>query len=250
MPRWIESIGNITFLFFQTIYWLFKGPHKIRNILDQMVRIGVDSLPITLVVALFTGMVFVLQTAYEIGKIGRGLEIYVAGAASLAFVRELGPVFISFVVAARVGSAITAELGSMKITEQIDALRTLATSPVNYLVVPRFLSCTLMLPFLVIFADFIGILGGYFVGVYKIGISPSIYIEKTLQFMASEDILTGLIKAFFFGIIISLISCYNGFIARGGAEGVGRATTISVVTSITLILISDFFLTQIIIYLS
>jgi phospholipid/cholesterol/gamma-HCH transport system permease protein len=214
-----------------------------------MVRIGVDSLPITLVVALFTGMVFVLQTAYEIGKIGRGLEIYVAGAAGLAFVRELGPVFISFVVAARVGSAITAELGSMKITEQIDALQTLATSPINYLVVPRFLACSLMLPFLVIFADFIGILGGYFVGVYKIGISSSIYIEKTIQFMASEDILTGLIKAFFFGMIISLISCYNGFIAQGGA-GVGRATTISVVTSIILILISDFFLTQIIISLS
>ncbi len=250
MWNWIETIGKVTFLFFETIYWLFKGPLRIRNTLDQMVRIGVDSLPITLLVALFTGMVFVLQTAYEIGKISQELEIYVAGAAGLAFVRELGPVFISFVVAARVGSAITAELGSMKITEQIDALRTLATSPVNYLVVPRFLACSLMLPFLAIFADFVGILGGYLIGVHKIGISSSIYIDKTVQFMSSGDILSGLIKCFFFGMIIALISCYNGFTTRGGAEGVGRATTVSVVTSITLILISDYFLTQIIIYLA
>jgi phospholipid/cholesterol/gamma-HCH transport system permease protein len=163
---------------------------------------------------------------------------------ALSITRELGPVFAGLIVSGRVGASMAAELGTMKVTEQIDALVTLATNPVKYLVVPRVVASTLVLPVLVIFADLVGILGGYFVSVYLLGANPYVYTEKTYQYLESWDIYTGLIKAAVFGFLIALISCYNGFIAEGGAEGVGRATTRAVVASSMTVLVSDYFMTS------
>ena len=153
--------------------------------------------------------------------------------------RELGPVLTALVIAGRVGASITAELGTMKVTEQIDALRTLAANPVKYLVVPRFLALIVMLPILTVYSDFIGMLGGYIIGVYKLLIGSTIYIKMTFDTLALKDIFTGLFKSVVFAGIICIISCYEGFMTEGGAEGVGKATTFSVVTSFILIIAAD-----------
>jgi len=166
-------------------------------------------------------------------------NIYISSLVALSMVRELGPVLTALVVAGRVGASITAELGTMKVTEQIDALETLAANPVKYLVVPRFLALCLMLPLLTVYADFIGIMGGYLIGVYKLLIGPTIYMKMTYDPLVFKDVFTGLFKSFIFAIIICIVSCYEGFRAEGGAEGVGKATTLSVVTSFILIISAD-----------
>jgi phospholipid/cholesterol/gamma-HCH transport system permease protein len=168
-----------------------------------------------------------------------GSELYIASLVALSIVRELGPVITALVVAGRVGAAITAELGSMQVTEQIDALETFATNPVKYLVVPRFLALTLMLPILTLYADAVGILGSYIICVFRLGISSSMYLRVTAEALWYKDIFSGLIKTFFFGTIIAFVSCYEGFNVRGGAEGVGRATRQSVVFSFIMIIIAD-----------
>ena len=157
----------------------------------------------------------------------------------MAMVRELGPVLTALVIAGRVGASITAELGTMKVTEQIDALETLAANPVKYLVVPRFLALCIMLPILTIYADFLGIIGGYLIGVYKLLIGPTIYLQMTYDSLVLKDLFTGLFKSLIFAVIICIVSCYEGFRAEGGAEGVGKATTLSVVTSFILIIAAD-----------
>jgi phospholipid/cholesterol/gamma-HCH transport system permease protein len=161
---------------------------------------------------------------------------------ALSMTRELGPVLTGLIVAGRAGAAMAAELGTMKVTEQIDALSTMATNPIKYLIVPRFLAGIFMLPALTVLADIIGIIGGYFVGVVVLGTNPTVYIRRTTDYLELSDIYNGLIKAAFFGMAISLISCYRGFNAEGGAEGVGKATTGAVVISCMTILISDYFL--------
>jgi phospholipid/cholesterol/gamma-HCH transport system permease protein len=163
---------------------------------------------------------------------------------ALSITRELGPVFAGLMVSGRVGASMAAELGTMKVTEQIDALVTLATNPVKYLVVPRVVAATIVLPVLVVFADLLGILGGYFVSVYLLGANPYVYIAKTYQYLEFKDIISGLMKASVFGTLISLISCHHGFVAAGGAEGVGRATTRAVVASSMMVLVSDYFMTS------
>jgi phospholipid/cholesterol/gamma-HCH transport system permease protein len=160
-------------------------------------------------------------------------------------VRELGPVITALIVAGRVGAAITAELGSMQVTEQIDALETLATNPIKYLVVPRFIALTLVLPLLTLYADLVGILGSYLICVYKMGISGGLYLRVTFEALLFKDIFTGIFKTFFFGMIIAFVSCYEGFNVQGGAEGVGRATRLSVVKSFVLIILADCFFTAI-----
>jgi phospholipid/cholesterol/gamma-HCH transport system permease protein len=169
--------------------------------------------------------------------------MYIATVVSLSIVRELGPVITSLVVAGRVGAAITAEIGSMQVTEQVDALETLATKPVKYLVVPRFLALTIMLPILTLYADIIGILGGWVISVFKIGISSRLYMIISFDSLQYKDLFTGLVKTVFFGMIIALVSCFEGFNVEGGAEGVGQATTRSVVFSFILIIICDAFIT-------
>ena len=209
--------------------------------MDQMNKIGVNSVPIVFLTSLFTGMVLALQSAYQMQKISA--TMYIASLVSLSMCRELGPVLTALVVAGRVGASITAELGTMKVTEQVDALETLATNPVKYLAVPRFVALFFMLPLLTIYADFIGILGGYLVGVGKLGITSSLYWRMTYDPLVLKDFFTGLIKSFAFAIIICIVACYQGLNSEGGAEGVGRATTLSVVSSFILIISADCFFT-------
>jgi len=239
---------DIWSLFQKTLYWLFVGPFKKKfpkpkSIFEQMVFSGIQSIAIVFFVALFTGIVIAMQSAYQLAQLGA--TIYVAAMVSVGMARELGPVLTSLVVAGRVGAAITAELGSMKVTEQIEAMETMALNPVRFLVVPRFVALIVMLPCLTVFSDIIGIVGGFLVGVYNIGLNPYRYIDVSFDFMVWKDVWTGLVKSFVFGIIISMIGCYMGLNTRGGAEGVGRATTVSVVTSFILIILFDCFLTGI-----
>ena len=186
-------------------------------------------------------MIMALQTAYQMQRLGS--EMYIASIVALSLVRELGPVLTALVVAGRVGAAITAEIGSMQVTEQVDALQTLATNPIKYLVVPRFLALSLMLPILTLYADIIGIFGGYFICIYKVGISSSLYLNITFDALLFKDLFTGLAKTVFFGMIIAFVSCYEGFNAEGGAEGVGRATRRAVVNTFILIISADCFFT-------
>lgn len=243
-----QQIRDITFLLAQALYWTVVGPFKgkfvsRKSLFEQMVFAGVRSLLIVFFVALFTGIVLAMQSAYQLEKLGA--TIYVASLVAVSVARELGPVLTALVVAGRVGAAITAELGSMKVTEQIEALQVLAINPVRYLAVPRILALLIMLPCLTIFSDLIGMFGGWLIGVFNLGLSSGLYIDKTIEFLELKDIYTGLFKSFVFAGIISLIGCHMGLSAKGGAEGVGNATTVSVVTSFILIILADCVLTGI-----
>lgn len=252
MRRFLEMLGNrfmefiryaggISMLMGETLFWVPVLPLRKRQILEHMSRIGVDSLPIVFLISLFTGMVLSLQSAYQMQRFSA--EMYIASLVAFSMTRELGPVLTALIVAGRVGASITAEIGTMKVTEQIDALETLATNPVRYLVVPRFLAMMIMLPLLTIYSDVIGIFGGYTIGVYKLGISHAMYMKNTWNPLKYKDLFTGLIKSFFFAIIICIVACFEGMKAEGGAEGVGRSTTSSVVVSFILIIASDCFFT-------
>lgn len=230
-------IGGVFHLFVGTVFQIFVPPFRRKEFFSQMYKVGVLSFPIVLLVSLFTGMVLALQSAYQLTRMNA--NIYISGLVALSMVRELGPVLTALVVAGRVGASITAELGTMKVTEQIDALETLATNPIKYLVVPRFLALCVMLPLLTVYADFIGIIGGYLIGVYKLLIGSTIYIKMTFDPLVFKDVFSGLLKSLVFAMIICVISCYEGFRTEGGAEGVGKATTLSVVTSFILIIAAD-----------
>ncbi|MGA2775677.1 MAG: ABC transporter permease [Candidatus Omnitrophota bacterium] len=233
--------GGLANLGWQTLYSSLLPPYRKDRVIEQIKKAGFDSLPIVTLVALFIGFIFALQTAYFMQRIGS--EIYIASLVALSLVRELGPVITALVVAGRVGAAITAELGSMQVTEQIDALETLATNPVKYLVVPRFLALIVVLPLLTIYADTVGIFGSYLICTLKLGISSSLYLKVTSEALLYKDLFTGLFKTVFFGMIIALVSCYEGFNVEGGAEGVGRATTKSVVASFIIVIAADCFFT-------
>lgn len=235
----LESCGKIMFLIMQTFYHIGHRP-KLQNIVYQMAHLGADSLPIVLLTILFTGMVMTVQTAHEFIKYGA--QSSVGGVIAIAMGRELAPVLTGVVTAGRVGAAITAEIGSMKVTEQIDALRVMAVNPIVYLVVPRFIACILMLPMLVVFGDIIGTIGGYLVATFYSGIGSYTFLNSIKVFTEVNDVLGGLVKGMFFGGIIAIIGCYKGLRAAPGAEGVGRATTSSVVSSIILIFICNYFL--------
>lgn len=233
----LKYLGETSLLFTRTVAWSFKGPLNFRHIFEQMYKIGVASLPIVSLTAFFTGVVLAFQSAYQMQKFSA--QVYIGSLVSLSMTRELGPVLTALVVAGRVGASITAEVGTMTVTEQVDALETLATNPIKYLVVPRFLALFFMLPILTIYADYIGILGGYLIGVFKLNISSTLYLRATFDPMKFKDVFTGLLKSNVFAMIICIIACYEGFRTQGGAEGVGRATTLSVVTSFILIVTAD-----------
>jgi phospholipid/cholesterol/gamma-HCH transport system permease protein len=241
--RFVGEAGKIMILFVQILSWIFRPPLGGREILKQMQEVGVRSFPVVTITSAFTGMVLALQSFTGFKRFGA--ETMVGTVVALSMMRELGPVLTGLMVSGRVGSAMAAELGTMRVTEQIDALSTLATNPIQYLIVPRFLATTLMLPLLVIFSDVIGILGGYLVSVQILGTNPTLYIRRTWDFLESSDLYSGLLKAIFFGMIIATISCYQGFSTEGGAEGVGRATTQAVVISSLMILISNYFITAV-----
>jgi len=239
--------GQIT-LFSQALYWIFIGPFIKKPfswsaVSHQMVFAGVRSLIIVFFVAFFTGVVLAMQSAYQLVQFG--VKELVASLVSVSMARELGPVFTALVVAGRVGSAITAEISSMKVNEQIEALETMALNPVRFLVVPRLLALIMMLPCLTILADVMGMLGGAAIGILNLKINPARYVDMTVRFMQLKDIYTGLFKSFVFGIIIAIVGCYEGLKATGGAEGVGRSTTVSVVSSFIGIILADCVLTGI-----
>ncbi len=243
--EFIEGVGNLTILWLQTLYWTLRGIKEgrfgLRNLIDQMSRIGVDSLPMVAITGFSTGAVLVVQIGYQFTQFGA--QQYVGGVVSLAMARELAPILTAIVVAGRVGSSIAAELGTMKVTEQIDALETMATNPVDYLVVPRFWACTVMLGILTIFTNVVGMCGGSVVAVNQIGLTVVTFKNSILSNLKIEDLLGGLFKAVVFGAIIGVVGCYRGFTTEGGAEGVGKSTTGAVVLSIMLILAANYFLT-------
>ncbi|MEW6238039.1 MAG: ABC transporter permease [Candidatus Omnitrophota bacterium] len=242
-----ERAGELTHLFLQTVALSVQPPWRIRLTVEQMVAIGVMSVPIALLTAAFTGMVLVLQTGVQLKPLG--MKIYSSGISAKSFTREIGPVLTSVVLAGRVAAGIAAEIGTMKVTEQIDALKTLGTNPISYLVVPRFIAATLMFPALTVLAITVGIAGGFVVGVLVLQITPGLYLTNTWKFLTLPDYIGGLIKTIFFGMIVAIVGCYKGFQTGFGAEGVGRATTESVVMASILILIANFLLTSWIIQL-
>lgn len=234
------EIGGVVLLFMNILRWLVRPPLDLKNILKQLLEVGVRSTTVVLITAVFTGMVLALQSYTGFKRFNA--EAMMGTVVALSMTRELGPVLTGLIVAGRAGAAMAAELGTMRVTEQIDALHTMATNPVKYLIVPRFIAGIFMLPALTVLADIIGIIGGYFVGVVILDTNPKVYIDRTIDFLELSDIYNGLIKAIFFGIAISLVSCYKGFYTEGGAEGVGKATTGAVVISSMTILVSDYFL--------
>ncbi len=209
-----------------------------------MVHIGYNSIPVVLITSLFTGMVFALQTGLSLEVKLKGTSQFVGGILILALVRELSPVLTALIISGRIGSSIAAEIGTMQVTEQIDALKTLGTNPVQYLAVPRFLALTFMMPCLVILSDIVGWLGGAIVSVTELEVPFMTFYYNSRDVLRMGDVVSGLIKSSFFGMIISTIGCYKGFSTRGGAEGVGKSTINSVVLASMLILISDYFLTS------
>jgi phospholipid/cholesterol/gamma-HCH transport system permease protein len=222
---------------------VFLPPYHFRVIFKQCEQIGLRSMPVVVVSATFVGMVFALHSYSGFARFGA--TSFAPPVVALAITREMGPVITALMVAGRAGAAITAEIGSMKVTEQIDALRTLATNPVKYLAVPRLIAATLMVPLLTVFADAVGLMGGYLVSTGLMGMTSQVYIRATWDTLLFSDIFGGLVKATFFGFFIALVSTHYGFRTKGGAEGVGQATTRSVVVASMSVLISDFFLTRI-----
>ncbi|RKY34755.1 MAG: ABC transporter permease [Candidatus Omnitrophota bacterium] len=237
LKRIVEYVGSLGILFMRTLRMCFTPPFKIKALIEQMSIIGVGSFLIVFLTALFTGMVLAFQMSHIMQKMGA--EMYIASLVGLSVTRELGPVLTALVVSARVGASITAELGTMKVTEQIDALEALAVHPVKYLVVPRFLALCLTLPLLTIYADIIGILGGFGIAVSRLHLPARLYLKRTFDFLEYRDIYTGILKSLIFAAIISIVACYHGMKTRGGAEGVGKSTTLSVVISCILVIAFD-----------
>ncbi len=239
--RVVTEMGRMMLLFLESISWIFRPPYRIFLIVKQMEFVGVKSTLVVIITGLFTGGVLALQTYYGFKMFSA--ESLVGATVGLSMTRELGPVLTSLMVTGRAGSAMAAEIGTMRVTEQIDALSVLAVNPVEYLFVPRVVAGVIMLPILTAISDFLGILGGYFVGVVLLGISSGAYINKLIQYVDLSDLYNGLIKAACFGLILSFVGCYKGYTTYGGAEGVGRATTQAVVMASAMILIADYFLT-------
>ncbi len=237
--RFTERTGGLSIMFGRFLISLKDIPRSASLIIDQLYDIGVKSLPLIMIIAVFVGAVSAWQAAYQFKFIGAPLR-YLGQAVGKATVIELAPVLSALVFAGRVGAGITAELGTMRVTEQIDALDAMGISPFRYLMMPRVLVCTFMLPFLVIFANFIAILGGLAVAVIGVDISSEMFLDGFKTSFQISDFINGLIKAGVFGFLIGLVGCYEGFNAEGGAEGVGHATTNSVVISSVLILVFNF----------
>ena len=236
------DVGRLSLFTKDAVLHTFLPPTYGRLILQQMMKIGYNSLPVVGLTAFFTGGALALQI--YIGGSRFNAESLVSSIVALGITRELGPVIASLMVAGRVSAAIAAEIGTMRVTEQIDALTTLATNPFKYLVAPRLIAGVVTLPLLVVIADTIGIMGGYIVGTKSLGFNPASYIKNTVDFIELSDVLSGLAKSAVFGFIIALMGCYHGYYSQGGAQGVGRATTNAVVTASILILAANYVLTS------
>jgi len=237
----LVGTGRITILFGRTLSYAFQKMPRRSVLAGQMYQIGNKSIPVVVATGLFTGMVLAAQSYFNFKQFK--CETMVGALVGLSLVKELGPVLTGLMLAGRVGAAIAAELGTMRVTEQIEALEALATDPVQYLVLPRFVACFFLTPLLTLVCNAVGMLGGYMIGVGVYRIDAHYYIANMVDKVTPYGVMTGVIKAFVFGTIISMVACYKGFNARGGAEGVGRATYESVVTACVLILMSNFLLT-------
>ncbi len=235
----LDETGQLVGLLYHAARWIGRGVLEPRQTLAQMARVGVESLPIILITGTFSGMVLAFQTSRQL--IQFGAPSLVGGAVAVALAREAAPVFTAVTVAGRIGAGFAAEIGTMAVTEQIDALRVLATDPVRFLVVPRILAGIFMLPLLTVFANLAGNTGGFAVAALA-GVRTATYTASVRQFLSPYDYLSGLVKATFFGVIIALIGSYRGLQTQGGAAGVGRAATASVVTAIVLVLVVNYFL--------
>lgn len=237
----MRELGRWCAFVWQIIEWTVRPPFRTDQFLKQMEFVGVKSTWIISLTAFFTGAVFALQS----GKVYAlfNMESMVGATVGLSLTREMAPVFAALMVTARACSAMAAELGTMRVTEQIDALETMAVNPIHYLAVPRVVACTVMLPLLTMLYNFVGIVGSYLVGIYLLGIKEGPFMNRLYYYVDADDIWGGLIKAAIFGFLIAAISCYMGFSTRRGAKGVGRATTRAVVISAVTILIADYFLT-------
>lgn len=251
--RALQLVGHVVLDFLATVgrVVLFAGvglshcvrpPFYLRNLGRQLIEIGYYSLPVVGLTAIFTGMVLALQSYTGFSRFSA--EGAVANVVVVSITRELGPVLAGLMVAGRIGAAMAAEIGTMRVTEQIDALSTLSTNPMKFMVAPRLIAGVTMLPLLVVVADIIGVFGGYLVAVYKLGFNPANYLQNTFDALQTEDVVSGLVKAAVFGLIVTLMGCYHGYTSRGGAQGVGAATTNAVVSSAILILCFDYILTE------
>ena len=252
MLNFLASIGAVTLSFLAATGRLVlfalrafasvaRPPFYLRAALRQTIDIGYFSLPVVGLTALFTGLVLALQSYNGFSRFSA--EGAVATVVVLSMTRELGPVIASLMVAGRVGAAMAAEIGTMRVTDQIDALATLSTDPLRYLVLPRLAAGLVTMPVLVLVADIIGVFGGYLVGVYRFGFNPAAYLTSTEQYLETRDVVSGLVKAAVFGLTVALMGCYQGYYSRGGAQGVGQATTYAVVSASVLILVFDYALT-------
>lgn len=239
----LAAIGRLSMFTANAVRWTFLPPYYARQFFQQVVDIGYFSLPVVGLTTLFSGMVLALQSYTGFARFSA--EDTVATVVVLSITRELGPVLAGLMVAGRIGASMAAEIGTMRVTDQIDALDTLSTRPLQYLVAPRILAGTICLPFLVLVGDVIGVFGGYIVGVYRLGFNSTVYLTRTLEYLEFSDVTLGLIKAAVFGFLIALMGCYHGYHSGRGAEGVGRATTNAVVSSSILILISNYLVTAI-----
>ncbi len=239
----LQSIGVLVLFIGQSIRHVFSPPWYPRLLVRQFIDIGYYSLPVVGMTAIFTGMVLALQSYTGFTRFNA--ESAIAGVVALSVTRELAPVLAGLMVAGRIGASIAAEIGTMRVTEQIDALTTLSVNPFKYLIVPRIVAGTLMLPMLVLTADIIGIYGGYIVSIYSLGFSEGSYLQQTWDILETNDVVSGLVKSAVFGFIVTMMGCYHGFNSGRGAQGVGTATTYAVVSASILILISNFFLTKV-----
>lgn len=238
----LGTLGRLTLFAGSGIVNVARPPYYPRLVLKQMIEIGYYSLPVVGLTAIFTGMVLALQSFTGFSRFSA--ESAIPNVVVVSITRELGPVLASLMVAGRIGAAMAAEIGTMRVTDQIDALSTLSTNPIRYLVAPRLLAAVTMMPLLVVVADIIGVFGGYLLSIYKLGFNPSAYLNNTFDFMKTDDVVSGLVKAAVFGFIVALMGCYHGFHSKGGAQGVGTATTNAVVSASILILTFDYIVTE------
>ena len=239
--NFIANIGHFFIFFINAIYWMFKPPWYLKKIFQQILDIGYFSLPVVGLTTFFSGMVLALQTFNGFSEFNS--ETTVARVVLTSITRELGPVLTGLMVAGRIGAKMAAEIATMRVTEQIDALGTLGTKPIQYLIAPKIIASLVCIPLLVLIGNTIGILGGYVIAIYKLNFNPSLYLYATIENLQLIDIIQGTVKAAVFGLIISMVSCYFGFNATKGAEGVGFATTSSVVVSSVMILTSTYIIT-------
>jgi phospholipid/cholesterol/gamma-HCH transport system permease protein len=237
-----QAIGSVVMFAAMGLSHVVRPPFFGRNYLRHFIEIGYLSLPVVALTTLFSGMVLALQSYSGFSRFSA--ESAVALVVALSITRELAPVLAGLMVAGRIGASMAAEIGTMRVTEQIDALEALSTNPYSYLVAPRIIAGLLMMPFLVLIGDIIGIMGGYIVAVHKLGFNSASYLQQTWDILTVQDVVSGLVKAAVYGFIVTLMGCYHGYYSRGGAQGVGIATTNAVVSSAILILIANYFVTE------